>query len=337
MKYWQSIHIYPKNIQLDFLKNYLILIITTTILITQKFKNMSKQYKLGFSLIELSIVILVIGILVIGITKGSRIMQESRLKSARSLTISAPVSAISGLNLWLETTLEKSLQNSGNSYKVSDGESVKNWNDTNPTNTKPFVATEATNMPTYKQDGIGGLPTLFFDAAANGASGDFLQISYDQFLINNNFTVFIVASALEATTQWGSLISNRNGSTSSGYSLYKSSSNTNWSMWTGTGSAWIQIESAIGSFKKSEIFDLYRNDTDSKLYRNGQLVLSSTANYAINDGQPLQIGVGNNGISNQYFFDGYISEIISFNRALKDYERKSVEQYLSQKYSIKLP
>jgi len=298
---------------------------------------MTKHSKLGFSLIEVSIVILVIGILVIGITKGSRIIREAGLKSAQSLTQSSPVVSIANLALWLEPTLEKSLQNSGNSYKVSDGENIKNWNDINPSATSPFVATEATNMPTYKQDGIGGLPTLFFDAAADGNSGKLLQISYNQFLNSSNFTIFIVASALEATANWGSAISNRDGILTSGYSLYKDSSNANWAIWTGNGSTWTQIGSAIGSFKKAEIFDIYRNDTASKLYRNGQTVSSTTAGYLTNSTFPLQIGVGNDGASNQYFFDGYISEIIAFNRALKDYERKSVEQYLAQKYKIKLP
>jgi hypothetical protein len=36
------------------------------------------------------------------------------------------------------------------------------------------------------------------------------------------------------------------------------------------------------------------------------------------------------------FFNGYLSEIIIFDRALNSEERKSIEQYLSRKYSIKI-
>ncbi|MCE3255904.1 MAG: hypothetical protein K0R25_1398 [Rickettsiaceae bacterium] len=58
--------------------------------------------KLAFSLIELSVVILVIGILVVGITKGMSIMRSAKLQSAQSLTQSSPVALIDGLKLWLE-------------------------------------------------------------------------------------------------------------------------------------------------------------------------------------------------------------------------------------------
>ena len=52
-----------------------------------------KKLKLGFSLIELSVVILIIGILVLGVTQGSRILTEVKLKSAIALTTSSPVTA----------------------------------------------------------------------------------------------------------------------------------------------------------------------------------------------------------------------------------------------------
>ncbi len=74
--------------------------------------NSLSKNKLGFSLIELSIVILVIGILVIGITKGSRIIRESKLKSAQALTMSSPVASMSNIVMWLESTSEKSFANS---------------------------------------------------------------------------------------------------------------------------------------------------------------------------------------------------------------------------------
>jgi hypothetical protein len=38
----------------------------------------------------------------------------------------------------------------------------------------------------------------------------------------------------------------------------------------------------------------------------------------------------------KFYYDGYISEIICFSRSLKQFERKGVEQYLSQKYGIKI-
>ena len=65
---------------------------------------MKNHSKLAFSLIELSVVILIIGILVLGVTQGSRMMYEAKLKSAISLTQSSPVISMENLVLWLEPT-----------------------------------------------------------------------------------------------------------------------------------------------------------------------------------------------------------------------------------------
>ncbi len=62
-------------------------------------KVMQKNYN-AFSLIELSIVILIIGILVAGVTKGSTLYQKIKLSSARSVTNNSPVAYISGLSVW---------------------------------------------------------------------------------------------------------------------------------------------------------------------------------------------------------------------------------------------
>jgi prepilin-type N-terminal cleavage/methylation domain-containing protein len=126
--------------------------------------------KKAFSLIELSIVILVIGILVIGITKGSRIMGEAKLKTARSLTSSSPVVSMPSLVLWLDATDDSTIATgtvASNSYiKPNDNADVAKWKDRNPQQVnatqKELAATLDTNRPKYIVSGIGGLPTLQF-------------------------------------------------------------------------------------------------------------------------------------------------------------------------------
>ncbi len=51
---------------------------------------MKKQCKLAFSLIELSIVALIIAILIVGVTQGLRLVAQAKLKSAQSLTANLP-------------------------------------------------------------------------------------------------------------------------------------------------------------------------------------------------------------------------------------------------------
>lgn len=52
------------------------------------------KFQKAFSLIELSIVILIIGILVAGVTQSSRLVKQIRLASIKSMTLSSPVSSI---------------------------------------------------------------------------------------------------------------------------------------------------------------------------------------------------------------------------------------------------
>jgi prepilin-type N-terminal cleavage/methylation domain-containing protein len=145
---------------------------------------MNKKLKLGFSLIELSIVILVVGILVIGITQGSRIMREAKLKSARALTTSSPINSIPDLAIWLDATSAKSFDDSTNNVNI------QNWYNIDPRDTNGKKATQATagNRPTYIDKAINGLPSIRFVRAnskymsvADGFDGD-----------SENVTLFLV-------------------------------------------------------------------------------------------------------------------------------------------------
>jgi len=97
-------------------------------------KNKSKT---AFSLIEISIVILIIGILVAGVTQSSRLIRAIRLQTARSITTSSPVASIKNLTMWYETTLEKSIDEA----ERQDGIEVSKWYDVNPTSVTKNDAT----------------------------------------------------------------------------------------------------------------------------------------------------------------------------------------------------
>jgi len=70
---------------------------------------MKEKNKLkAFSLIELSIVILIIGILFVGVTQSSRLINQMSLTTARNITQNSPVYSISGVVSWIETTSQQS-------------------------------------------------------------------------------------------------------------------------------------------------------------------------------------------------------------------------------------
>ncbi|MBM5781910.1 MAG: prepilin-type N-terminal cleavage/methylation domain-containing protein [Pelagibacterales bacterium] len=85
----------------------------------------------AFSLIEMSIVLLIIGILISGVTQGLKLLNKFKLQTAQSLTQSSPVASISGLSYWFESTSEKSFSAS----EAVDEEKISNWYDISPRNT----------------------------------------------------------------------------------------------------------------------------------------------------------------------------------------------------------
>ncbi len=154
---------------------------------------MKKQNK-AFSLIELSIVVLVIGILIAGVIQGSRMLVDSRLKSARALTSSSPVAGIKDLALWLETTSAESFLSS----QAENGTQLTLWNDINPQVRNPFFArkTASASAKYVENSPVGGLPAVYLDGAV---SGQFLLSTSSSSAVatavptQNDFTFFVVS------------------------------------------------------------------------------------------------------------------------------------------------
>jgi len=76
----------------------------------------------AFSLIELSIVILVAGV-----TQSSRLIRQMKIATAQNLTRSSPVPN-RNLMFWWETTLDESFLPG----EATDGAEITQWNDNNP-------------------------------------------------------------------------------------------------------------------------------------------------------------------------------------------------------------
>jgi prepilin-type N-terminal cleavage/methylation domain-containing protein len=140
----------------------------------------------AFSLIELSIVILIIGILVVGVTQSSRLAKAMRLQTARSLTLSSPVPSFKNVTLWLESTADESFY----SDEAQDQLQISTWKDINPQSSFKSNATQSNSSfkPKYVSDGINGLPAISFDGA-----DDWMTMGVvSGFESNSKFTIFIV-------------------------------------------------------------------------------------------------------------------------------------------------
>lgn len=67
--------------------------------------NMCKKNIKGFSMIELSIVLIVLAFLIVGIVGSKSLMGSARVSNAQNLTVNAPVTDIDGLSFWFETSM----------------------------------------------------------------------------------------------------------------------------------------------------------------------------------------------------------------------------------------
>ncbi|MCE3255902.1 MAG: hypothetical protein K0R25_1396 [Rickettsiaceae bacterium] len=291
----------------------------------QKNKTKSSS-KLAFSLIELSVVILIIGILVIGITKGSAIVRAAKLQSAQSLTLSSPVASIDALRFWFEPTLDKSFDAS---EKLTGP--ISKWYDTNPQSSNMMSAdqTTASAKPTYTASAINGLPALKFDGS------DWLRMVI-QTSTSDKLEVFTVCKRSALVVLSSSAVFHKAGT--------NDNDNVGRFILANEGlSSPFQLATARNGTKSVRsphpgnnipyIFSTSFDGTNNTAYYNGtaQTAVASTGNF---DFDNVLIGARYTGGVENSMYNGYIAELIVFDRNLTATERKDVTKYLGNKWGI---
>ena len=78
------------------------------------------------------------------------------------------------------------------------------------------------------------------------------------------------------------------------------------------------------------------NSTTGKVFYNGVLSTSFPATNKPSTSNLTTVGSGFCEGTENNFFKGLISEIIIFNRDLKDEERTDIEKYLAKKWNLKI-
>jgi len=283
--------------------------------------------KRAFSLIELSIVILIIGILVAGVTQGSRLVAQFRLTNARTQTQNAPMTSMLNMALWFESTSTQSIADA----ETENGLTVSTWYDINPTSTYKYNATQGTSgsRPLYTTNCINSLPCLRFDGV-----DDFLL--YDgTFLSGSDYTIVVVEQRRDGKTFnyfLGGSDALVNANLTLGYSY-----DANRILFSQYGND-LEIDVADYTSPIPRIHLFRFNSTSGKTsYQN-----SLTASTLIGSASPTVSLISYNGaaigryIPDSAFYNGDISEIIIFTRALKTEEINSIMTYLSKKWGIVL-
>lgn len=283
--------------------------------------------KSAFTLIEVSVVIVIITILVAGIVKGSGMIKNARINNARSLTAKSPILDIEGLIAWYETSLNTSFEN-GENHQNSQ---ITAWFDISPSSEhgnlrKNVLTTSSSSAVIYNEDGIGDIPSIQFSGSGELTLSDFHQGNSLQ------KTIFLVIRPF-ATSSQTILDSDTSGSNSS-ISIASNTVSLNAGSSVSTGTS---VNSASFSASSNYVLAIYFNEDTSKVYINdvenkiGGDDLSSTV--GSNELKGLTIGANKSGAVN---YNGMISEIIIFDRSLKANERSSIMKYLGDKYKISI-
>jgi len=291
----------------------------------------------AFSLIELSIVILIIGILVAGVTQSSRLINAMKLQSLRSLTLSSVVTTIPGLFAWYETSLEKNFA-TGSAGAYSDvltadnNSSIARWNDLNPLSTDKYHATQANvaEQPIYIENAVNGLGVLRFSGNKSFATTyPFFDSAFSIFMVvsrnNDIYWRCIVADIVPANA--GALCAGQDASIT--WTVYQP--------FVYSGATSLAIPRNIPVIFEVHSRGITSSFTISINLYNNAVASSSPMNLSgIAKGLSGDIGRSRlNGNGGDYWI-GDIGEIIVYKRMLNNDERIDVEKYLAKKWAIKI-
>ena len=295
-------------------------------------KNVFFKKNSAFTLIEISIAVLIIGILVASISQVYEMIFEASLKSARNLSRSSRVTRIDDLILWLDATSEKAFDK-----EKEDNSTISIWKDTNPKSTTPISSTSssASLYPSYVLSAINSLPAIKFKKTSSSV-GNCITIPNKSFINNSeNFTLYLTYSP---TTLDDGIIIEKNNATattfpfslelSSGFYKFSVKDSASTISVIGPKQAKINTPNLIRlSRTKGSQIEISINGVSST---QSDTLTSSTFNNA-----ELSIGCRNGDATPANFINGNIGETTFFNRDLSVKEKTEIEEYLYKKWKMK--
>ncbi|MFM7725792.1 MAG: hypothetical protein ACKO7B_03760, partial [Flavobacteriales bacterium] len=229
----------------------------------------------------------------------------------------SPGGVSSGLTVWLKP-------DASGMTPAADGSAVGTWNDASGLANHATQATLA-NQPQYYNNVFNGNPALKL------TSNRFLNIDFSE-INNTNYTIITVSQRNQAT---GTLLSMLGTVAGTGLTLFYPSSTVSRHR---QYSNWVSL--TIPAYSVSElpcIMACHFNSTAGKrswrIYDGVTIsrLGSNTTHYA-STGQG-RIGRG----ESSDYFNGYLAEVIVYDRVLTSAETKQIHTYLSVKYGLSVP
>lgn len=238
------------------------------------------------------------------------------------LLAAGPANISDGLRMWLDA----------NAMALNNNDPVSSWTDLSGNN-KHAVQDTASYRPLFKTNVLNGKPAVVFDG-----SNDYLTID-GSMVANTNYSIFAVVK--------------RNSSNPGSFNYYMGGtqaamnrnlqlgwrSNTTLTHGQYTNDYDMRVPSYSVSMPAYLITTRHSNSLGNDTYLNGALKglnmnnVSSARLVHLSSWQGASIGrYIDNTINTR--FNGYVAELIIYNRYLSETERKSVESYLATKYGL---
>jgi prepilin-type N-terminal cleavage/methylation domain-containing protein len=308
----------------------------------------------AFSLVELSVVILIIGILVAGVTQSGRLIRQIKLSTARSVTASSDVASIRDVTAWFEASTDGVFTDTNNVTDIENKATIVEWRDINPQKPigdRPTLRNEGSgSQPMYVANGINGIPSVYFkedDFIYSTIAPTMPLLSKDK--TYSMFAVFrtdleksktksiitqIGSGTTLANNQYASIgfIGSGTNSGKPGF-ITNATENNNWIQDTRISDQTDYIVGVLADLTATTVAQ-----SSVTLYVNSLTAVTgfpTGGTYAKTeiDAAKFSIGASAAGTSAD-FFNGMVSEVIIFDRKLKDEEAQSVMKYLRKKYNV---
>ena len=281
---------------------------------------MFKRNQKGFSLIEISVVILIIGILIAGISQASDMIDEANLKGARAASKGSRVSRIKDLVLWLDATADGASLTSVNK-QAAEGDDVAKWRDSNPNSTAGF--TFAGTAPKYNASKISGLPGISFDSA----SSNYLKLTSKFDSSTVDYTIYLVYQPFD--TSASVIMEKRNAAQGASFP-YKFQIESGFYKFSDSVGSVVGVKKP--SAGKVNLIRLSRSIGGALTIAVDDVTTTGSGGTAVNS-EELIIGA-KNAATPTNFIKGRIGELIIFERDLATSEESDIEKYLNKKWKI---
>jgi prepilin-type N-terminal cleavage/methylation domain-containing protein len=280
------------------------------------------QKKSAFTLVEISLVLIIIGILIAGIVKGSAVIQYSKLAGAKSLTEKSPVLNINNLMLWYETTSKESF----NGAASTNNTTITTWYDLNTQNASQNNASSSgSTRPIYIENCINAIPCIRFDG-----SNDYLAFDGTS-LAGSNYTIFIVEQ--RSSNKSENYFLGGNGGLTNGNLVLGYRNNTTITQAQYYNDMDYTVPGYVAQTPIIHTFTLNKITGKSYWRNNATTTPNSTASQLSAMIETPGIALGRfSGV----FYSGDIAEFIIYNRALTSKEHRDITLYLAKKYNIKV-